>query len=189
MKFVAVFVCFIGTPLVACGYLPTAGPTTGEVLDQGVQDDQIRYDVVDVDANVVSALLAQPEESFRRRFGKNGKPLPPKIGIGDTVLVSIWEAAGGGLFGASPTGHVTAADVSPAMAEKARERLGKAPNASVSVEDGQALSFADCGCAAVLCNLWPMFFPEPVGALRVSSLASPRQSRGRLGQHRRRALL
>jgi polysaccharide biosynthesis/export protein len=108
MKFVAVFVCLIGTPLVACGYLPTAGPTTGEVLDQGVQDDQIRYDVVDVDANVVSALLAQPEESFRKRFGKNGKPLPPKIGIGDTVLVSIWEAAGGGLFGASPTDHVTA---------------------------------------------------------------------------------
>lgn len=27
-----------------------------------------------------------------------------------------------------PTGHVTAADISPAMAEKARERLGKAPN-------------------------------------------------------------
>jgi polysaccharide biosynthesis/export protein len=108
MKFVAVLVCLIGTPLVACGYLPTAGPTTGEVLDQGVQDDQIRYDVVDVDANVVSALLAQPEESFRKRFGKNGKPLPPKIGIGDTVLVSIWEAAGGGLFGASPTDHVTA---------------------------------------------------------------------------------
>ena len=31
------------------------------------------------------------------------------------------------------TGHVTAADVSPAMAEKARERFGKAPNVSVSV--------------------------------------------------------
>src|SRR6202790_5205736 len=33
-----------------------------------------------------------------------------------------------------PTGQVMAADVSPAMARKARERLGKAPNASVSVE-------------------------------------------------------
>ena len=41
------------------------------------------------------------------------------------------------------TGHVTAADVSPAMAERARERLSKASNASVFVEDGQALSFAD----------------------------------------------
>jgi ubiquinone/menaquinone biosynthesis C-methylase UbiE len=32
------------------------------------------------------------------------------------------------LFAVGPTGHVTAADVSPAMAEKARERLGEAPN-------------------------------------------------------------
>src|SRR4029077_11542976 len=63
------------------------------------------------------------------------------------------------------TGHVTAADVSPAMAEKARERLGKAPNASVFVEDGRALSFADCSFDAVLCNLGLMFFPDPVRGL------------------------
>jgi len=49
-----------------------------------------------------------------------------------------------------PAGHVTAADVSPAMVEKARARLGKAPNASTSVEDGQALSFADGDFDAVL---------------------------------------
>src|ERR1700691_3635824 len=37
------------------------------------------------------------------------------------------------LAAVGPAGHVTAADVSPAMAEKARERLGRAPNASVAV--------------------------------------------------------
>ena len=47
------------------------------------------------------------------------------------------------LAAVGPTGHVTAADISPAMVEKARERLGNAPNVSVSVEDGQALSFPD----------------------------------------------
>jgi SAM-dependent methyltransferase len=51
------------------------------------------------------------------------------------------------------------------MAEKARERLGKAPNASVSVEDGQALSFADRSYDAVLCNLGLMFFPDPARGL------------------------
>src|ERR1700726_374179 len=69
------------------------------------------------------------------------------------------------LAAVGPAGHVTAADVSPAMAEKARERLGKAPNASVSVEDGQALSFADCSFDVVLCNLGLMFFPDPVRGL------------------------
>jgi polysaccharide export outer membrane protein len=124
MKFVAVFVCLIGAPLTACGYLPTAGPTTGEVVDQGVQDNQIRYDVVDVDANVVSALLAQPEESFHKRFGTHGKPPPPKIGIGDTVSVSIWEAAGGGLFGASPTDHVSAGSRNVTIPEQVVGRDG-----------------------------------------------------------------
>ena len=92
------------------------------------------------------------------------------------------------LAAVGPTGHVIAADVSPAMAEKARERLGKAPNASVFVEDGQALSFADCSFDVILCNLGLMFFPG-AGPLRVSSRASPRRSRGRLGEHRGRALL
>ena len=92
------------------------------------------------------------------------------------------------LAAVGPTGYVIAADVSPAMAEKARERLGKAPNASVFVEDGQALSFADCSFDVILCNLGLMFFPG-AGPLRVSSRASPRRSRGRLGEYRRRALL
>ena len=69
------------------------------------------------------------------------------------------------LAAVGPSGHVTASDVSPAMVEKACERLGKAPNASVSVEDGQALSFADGSFDAVLCNLGLMFFPDPVRGL------------------------
>jgi ubiquinone/menaquinone biosynthesis C-methylase UbiE len=69
------------------------------------------------------------------------------------------------LAAVGPTGYVTAADLSPAMAEKARERLGKAPNVLVSVEDGQALSFPDRSFDAVLCNLGLMFFPDPVRGL------------------------
>ena len=41
------------------------------------------------------------------------------------------------------SGHVTAADFSPAMVEKARQRLGNAKNVSLKVEDGQAFSFSD----------------------------------------------
>ena len=58
-----------------------------------------------------------------------------------------------------------AADISPAMAGKARERLGKVPNVSVTVEDGQALSFSDERFDAVLCNLGLIFFPDPVRGL------------------------
>jgi ubiquinone/menaquinone biosynthesis C-methylase UbiE len=69
------------------------------------------------------------------------------------------------LSAVGPTGYVTAADLSPAMAEKARERLGEARNASVLVEDAQALSFSDETFDAVICNLGLMFFPEPARGL------------------------
>jgi ubiquinone/menaquinone biosynthesis C-methylase UbiE len=58
-------------------------------------------------------------------------------------------------------GHVTAADLSPAMAENARVRLGQTRNASVAVEDGQALSFLDGSFDAAICSLGLMFFPDP----------------------------
>ena len=69
------------------------------------------------------------------------------------------------LTAVGPTGHVTAADVSPAMVEKARERLREMRNASVLVEDAQALSFSDEAFDAVVCNLGLMFFPEPARGL------------------------
>jgi ubiquinone/menaquinone biosynthesis C-methylase UbiE len=81
------------------------------------------------------------------------------------IATATGLSAEAALAAVGPTGHVTAADLSPAMAEKARERLGKAPNVLVSVEDGQALSFPDRSFDAVLCNLGLMFFPDPVRGL------------------------
>jgi polysaccharide export outer membrane protein len=107
MKLAAILVWLTGAALGGCSTLPTAGPTTGQVVDQAVKDDQPRFDIVDVDSNVVATLLAQPTESFRNRFLKYGKPPDPKIGIGDSITVTIWEAAGGGLFGAGITAGVS----------------------------------------------------------------------------------
>src|SRR5580704_13690908 len=81
------------------------------------------------------------------------------------VATGTGLSAEAALAAVGPTGHVIAADISPAMADKARARLAKVPNASVSVEDGQALSFADGSFDAVLCNLGLMFFPDPVRGL------------------------
>ena len=130
MKFAVLLICLSGAALVGCAYLPTSGPTAGEVIDRGVQENQIRYDVVDVDSGVVATLLAQPAESFRTRFGKYDMPAAPKIGIGDTLSVSIWEAAGGGLFGTSPTDHVSTGSRS-VIAKKARQPLSRRPSTSV----------------------------------------------------------
>ena len=107
MKFAAILLNLAGAALGGCSTLPTAGPTTGQVVDQAVKDDQARFDIVDVDNNVVSALLARPAESFQSRFRQYGKPPDSKIGIGDAITVTIWEAAGGGLFGGGITTGVS----------------------------------------------------------------------------------
>jgi ubiquinone/menaquinone biosynthesis C-methylase UbiE len=81
------------------------------------------------------------------------------------VATGTGLSAEAALAAVGPTGHLTAADISPAMVAKARERLGNAPNASISVEDGQALPFTAESFDAVLCNLGLMFFPDPVRGL------------------------
>jgi ubiquinone/menaquinone biosynthesis C-methylase UbiE len=62
-------------------------------------------------------------------------------------------------------GHVTAADVSSAMVDRARQRLAGSPNISVVVENGQSLSFNDGTFDAVLCSVSLMFFADPARGL------------------------
>ena len=64
-----------------------------------------------------------------------------------------------------PGGHVTATDASPAMVDRARQRLAGSSNTSVAVEDGQSLSFDNGSFDAVLCSLGLMFFPDPARGL------------------------
>ena len=104
--------------VVGCSALPTAGPTASDVRHQEVEDNEKRFDLIDINDNVVATLAAAPAESFQARFKKYGKPPQPKIGIGDSIIISIWEAAGGGLFGASPTDHVSAGSRSVTIPEQ-----------------------------------------------------------------------
>jgi len=124
MRFAVILACSFGAAVGGCSTLPTAGPTTGQVVDQSVKDDQARFDIVDVDDNVVSTLLAQPAQSFRMRFQKYGKPADPKIGIGDSISVTIWEAAAGGLFGAGVTTGISPGSRSVTIPEQVVARDG-----------------------------------------------------------------
>src|SRR5579859_2704887 len=63
------------------------------------------------------------------------------------------------------SGTVVATDLSPAMLERARERLGAIPNVALALEDGQSLTFPDQQFDAVLCAMGLMLFPEPVRGL------------------------
>ena len=91
-----------------------------------------------------------------------------RIGVGMRVLdvaTGTGLAAEAALAAVGLSGSVVAADISRPMVGRARDRLGGAPNAIVSVEDGQSLTFEDESFDAVLCSLGLMFFPDPAQGL------------------------
>ena len=104
MKFAFVVASIGSLVLAGCSTIPTSGPTVSEVFDQAAATGPRYFDLIDIDDDVVRTLLSRPAESFHNLFSSYGKPPVPAIGIGDTVSVSIWEAAAGGLFGAPAAG-------------------------------------------------------------------------------------
>lgn len=85
-----------------CSWIPRAGPSTSDVLEQGQTGGEIVFDVVQVDDRVVDTLRAQPKASFAARFKNDTPPPEIKIATGDTLSVMIWESAAGGLFNEAP---------------------------------------------------------------------------------------
>jgi polysaccharide export outer membrane protein len=87
--------------LAGCSAIPNVGPSTDDVAQQaGSTPADARYEFVDIDASVVDVLRRRAPDSFRTNFGDYRPSVEPKIGIGDYVSVTVWEAGAGGLFSA-----------------------------------------------------------------------------------------
>jgi polysaccharide export outer membrane protein len=108
----------------ACAALPTAGPTVRDVERQASEADRRRFAIIDIDDTVVAALRGAPAESLAARFPQSAAPPPARIGVGDTLAVTIWEAAGGGLFSVAPAEGVTPGSRSVALPEQTIGRDG-----------------------------------------------------------------
>jgi polysaccharide export outer membrane protein len=102
MKPAAYIACLMALLLGGCSLLPSAAPLASQVIAAGQAENEVLFDVVEVDNHVVSTLLAQPKESFHVRFEKDQQPPELKIAVGDTLSVTIWESAVGGLFNEAP---------------------------------------------------------------------------------------
>jgi len=84
-----------------CSFFPRTGPSTHEVMrEENRSGDLGGYIIVDLDERVASIRAAQPRDTLRV-FG-DYRPAPDlRVGVGDSVSVTIWEAAAGGLFSAA----------------------------------------------------------------------------------------
>jgi polysaccharide export outer membrane protein len=99
----SIFFVAAAAMLGGCSVLPASGPLANEVVSQESPQGVLGgYVLVDIDERVTSISASQPRESFKAVF-TTGRPAPDlRIGVSDSVVVTIWEAAAGGLFSAAP---------------------------------------------------------------------------------------
>ena len=87
--------------LSGCSSIPTAGPSTNDVVVQaGAGPAAPHYAFVDIDSAVIDTLRHRAPDSLFAHFRDYRPSVEPRIGIGDTVSATIWEASAGGLFSA-----------------------------------------------------------------------------------------
>jgi polysaccharide export outer membrane protein len=106
--------CVAGT-LAGCGVMPTSGPYAIDVNTQATSS--VPYALVKLTPAVVDALAQYEPAVLAGAFTDRRPPPAIKFGVGDTVAVTIFEAAAGGLFipieaGVRPGNFVTLPDQS-----------------------------------------------------------------------------
>lgn len=86
--------------LAGCAIVPAVGPSAGKVVEDSISANHQLYHVVDIDERVAAILHSRRPDSSLVSFGDYRRSEVPRIGIGDTVSVTVWEAGAGGLFSA-----------------------------------------------------------------------------------------
>jgi polysaccharide export outer membrane protein len=106
--------------LVGCTALPTSGPYSRDIIE-GAATSRVSkpgtvvfdYALLDINRAVLETVVPVGPGSFFKSFGTGyGGPPAIRVGVGDVVQVSIFEASAGGLFipaeaGARPGNFVT----------------------------------------------------------------------------------
>ena len=111
--------------LASCSSLPTSGPSASDFVEQGSTASSPKYVFVDIDARVIDSLQHRAADSFLARFGDYRPSVEPRLGVGDSVTVTIWEAGAGGLFSApAVSDKVSAGSNSAAIPEQIVGRDG-----------------------------------------------------------------
>ena len=83
-----------------CSMLPGSGPSTFILDPPGEQENW--YQLIDVDERTIASLMHRPQSSFSA-FSQYKAASEPVVGVGDTLRLTVWEAAPGSLFNASLT--------------------------------------------------------------------------------------
>ncbi len=95
VKFVLAF-CVVSM-INGCSSMPSSGPSREAVIERSAQPDA-PFALIEIRDPVLDILGHWPRPSFYGRFGDHRPAIEQKIGVGDSVQITVWEASGGGLF-------------------------------------------------------------------------------------------
>jgi polysaccharide export outer membrane protein len=87
-------------PLLA-GCLPSAGPGRSAIVSRAERAVP-EFTVIELDQTIAEILASHSAESLAATFGMGDGAPNLTIGVGDQVIVTIFEAASGGLFSGDP---------------------------------------------------------------------------------------
>ena len=120
-----------------CAALPASGPTAREVEAAPANPEDAGFMIVGVDERVVNVLAHAPGDSFSGSFQNRRPSSELRIGAGDVLQISIWEAGGSGLFG--PAGAIAAGGPigTPAAAAAAQSQISSRGSALQPVVVGR----------------------------------------------------
>jgi polysaccharide export outer membrane protein len=127
LRFSIAAVSSLALATAGCSTLPSQGPSALEVVQQGTPADPDiapRFLITDLNEYSVSVLEHTPVPSLFGRFGDHRPPPSPVIGVGDSITVTVWEAAAGGLFSAPSFGGVTTGSHSSIIPDQVVARDG-----------------------------------------------------------------
>ena len=103
-----VLLCVLALAVSGCAGVPAAGPTAAEIVSNDSSPTAITgYVVVDIDARVAAILERRRPPTLYGMFKSGRRPPDVRIGSGDAVAVTIWEAAAGGLFSTASIDRVS----------------------------------------------------------------------------------
>lgn len=85
--------------LCGCSWLPTQGPYPGAVVgSRSASPDKVQYIVADLTPGILARIRDDAKSDFGGRF-RDGQGTPHyRLGVGDQLNITIFEAAAGGLF-------------------------------------------------------------------------------------------